>query len=144
MSRYLSGGSPVASALVYQFVNGSAQITTSSATFVTTSLSITVLQTGTYKIDSNASVRIGNSGSLTKTGETGIFVNGTQVPNTTSRAGTGLAGISLATNSFDGNCTSFVVTALTAGDVVDLRYRLTSGSTAFEMTDRQLMITKVG
>src|SRR5690606_12210494 len=100
-ANYASGGSPTASALIYQYIDASSAISTTSGSFVTTGISLVVLQTGVYKVEYYANTRIGNSGSLSKQGQVTVYHNGVNNPDLISIVGSQLAGLSLGTNSFD-------------------------------------------
>lgn len=144
MSRYLGGFSPVAGSLIYQYVESNASATTTSGTFSAMSgTSITVLQTGTYCIDASVALSINASGTDNRA-ETQIFVGGTGNAFSLRQVGITLSGISLASAGWNMSSSSKVVVNLTAGDVVDFRFRRSGGSATVTALARTLMITKVG
>ena len=140
MSRYIGSYSPTASALTYQAISTTTTATSTSSTFaVMSGSSLTVLQTGTYKVEACCNLSV-NASSTTNKAETQIFIDGAAQPNTQQQIGTqssGLSGWNLTTNVF-------LIVNLQAGNVVDFRFRRSSGNATVTAAARSLMITRVG
>lgn len=144
MSRYINSQSSVASNLTYQYVSSTSSVTTTSGTHSTMSgMSITVLQTGDYKIEGSVAISMNPNG-VDRRAEVQIFVNGSGNAVSVRQVGITLSGISLASAGFNHSCHTKAVVSLSAGDTVDFRFRRTAGSDAVTALARTLMITKVG
>lgn len=143
MSKYLGGHSSVSTGLVYQYIESTSSQTTTSGTFSNlTGVSLTVLQTGTYKIESVVALSINASG-IDNRAETQVFVNGTGLPITLQQLGTTLSGVSLASLGWRMASSMSAVVNLNAGDVIEVRFRRVSGSATVTATNRNLMCTRI-
>lgn len=143
MSKYIGGYSPTASSLVYQYIENASSQTTTSGTFSNlTGVSLTVLQTGTYRVDSMVNLSINASG-IDNRAETQVFVNGTGLPITLQQSGTRLSGVSLASLGWHMSANMTSVVNLSAGDVIEVRFRRVSGSATVTATNRNLMIMRI-
>lgn len=143
MSQYVSSFDPIASGLTYQFIQLSSSISTSSTTYSTTGLELTVLETGTYMVLTNAYMKNSGGVGLDREGTVDLFVAGVQATGTESGAGCILSGVSLANNGFDATVGNMTVIPLTAGQLLQLRYKKISGGDSIYLTSRSLIIIKV-
>lgn len=144
MSRYIGSYSPTASALTYQAISTTTTVTSTSSTFaVMSGSSLTVLQTGTYKVEACCNLSVNASGTSNKA-ETEIFIDGVAQPNTRQQIGTEFSGLSLASVGWNLTTSAFFIVNLQAGNVVDFRFRRSNGSATITAAARSLMITRVG
>lgn len=143
MSRYIGGHSSISTGLVYQYIESTSPQTTTSGTFANlTGVSLTVLQTGTYRIESTVRLSINASG-IDNRAETQVFVNNSGLPITVQQLGTSLSGVSLASLGWNMPSSMSAVVNLNAGDVIDVRFRRVSGSATVTAANRNLMIMRI-
>lgn len=142
-ANYIDSFDPTAGALTYQFVNQTSTVSTSSSTYATTGLTLTVLETGSYMVLTSAYMTNSGGVGLDREGVVSVFVDGVASTSSTSGAGCLLSGVSLANNGFDATVGNLTVLPLTAGNVLDLRFAKLSGGDGLTITNRSMIIIKV-
>jgi len=137
---YQNVSSSRAQLLNYQYVEIATPVTATTA-WTTTGISITIVETGAYKIQSSSEATI-PGGLANSSFETGLFINNVLVTNSERLAGVNLLGI-LGTIGASFAMNNMTVRQLSTNDVVDLRIRTISGSNP-TINARNIMTLKVG
>ena len=137
---YQNVASSRAQLLNYQYVELATPVTATTA-WTSTGISITIVETGAYKIQSSSEATI-PGGLANSSFETGLFINNVLVTNSERLAGVNLLGI-LGTIGASFAMNNMTVRQLSTNDVVDLRIRTIAGSNP-TINARNIMTLKVG
>jgi len=142
MSSYIHSSDPTASALVYQSVSSTSTVSTSSSTWISGGLSLTVLETGTYLAlySGGMSVEAGGNGH----GQVRLTLAGTPITAATmsTRTTVGLVLGLIGTTNIDAGGSNIIIPIVaSAGQSIALQVSSQSGTTT--LNTRTLTIIKV-
>lgn len=145
MSKYIGSYSPTASRLVYQSVTSTDNPSSSSATWVASGTSLTILETGTYLVIYSGGILADGAGSTV--GQVRLTLNGTEIANSlkqTECSTVMLLGLIGGNSVGEGGSNIVLPVTFTAGDVLTVQFRRSTGSGSVNLRNRTLSVIKVG